>query len=679
MQSNYMFLRVLKSIRVFFVLLFIAFTNIVSADVLTNIGANFLVEGVGAILGAIDDINDSSSDLSPEAEAELDKFSNISYDRKKTMSSYDAIDKGNKYYYRRSKDYENAIKWYMEAYRISNGSNGGNQLKAIREEIGRSKFEKYKNMFSNLDGTDASNKENVSSRYNGKDERIFASNSNVKTSKYINRVLAKVKNNWRYNGAKDYWGCDVHIWRDVGGEVLSVELKSCKIDEPARAKSFKDSIERAIYKSSPLPTKTNERARDLKITFYFAVGDDNKKYKVVKNSNNNNNKSFSDLWEQYGGNIIGSYEEGYSTNPTYKSKSKSDNSPPKITLNQKDFITVTKSSVSISGLVSDDSDVSEVNINGSLVEIDNSGRFNKSIWPKIGKNKYIVEAFDMFGNKSSKAISVVRNLPVVKNIDKKLSPPTTQLTSNPNSVALIIGLDRYQNMPNAPWAESDAATFYDYANNVLGIPPERIRLITGEKSSRAGIWKQLSQWLPSQVDKNKSNVYVYFAGHGLASDNGKEAYLMPYDGDTSMLQWTAVQRKDVINGLKKLNAKSVTMFMDTCYSGSARGGKQTLVASRGLRIVKKNTLSDLPSNFTLFSAAANDETAISHPTQKNGLFSYWMMRGLGGEADSNNDRKLTNGELHSFISDKVQKTAISKGHKQHPQLVGDKDKVIASW
>ena len=201
------------------------------------------------------------------------------------------------------------------------------------------------------------------------------------------------------------------------------------------------------------------------------------------------------------------------------------------------------------------------------------------------------------------------------------------------------------------------------------------RLITGALVSAVAVDVK---WLPSQVDKNKSNIYVYFAGHGLASEDGKEAYLIPHDGDTSMLSRTAIPRKDVINGLDKLKARSVTLFMDTCYSGAAKGGQQTLVASRGLRIVKKNTLADLPSNFTLFSAAANDETAISHPTQKNGLFSYWMMRGLGGEADSNNDNKLTNGELHAFISDKVQKTAISKGHKQNPQLVGDKDKVIAS-
>ena len=356
-----------------------------------------------------------------------------------------------------------------------------------------------------------------------------------------------------------------------------------------------------------------------------------------------------------------------------------DTKPPIITINNSNFIKIKSSSINLNGLIKDDSDVAEVNINGGLIAVDDSGNFDRTMYLSLGKNKFTIEALDIFGNKSSKTITVIRNMIIVENKDKKLTPPTVQLASNPDSVALIIGLDDYKTMPNAPWAESDASTFYDYAHNVLGIPTERIRLITGQESNSIGIWKSLEQWLPSQVDKNKSNIYVYFAGHGLASEDGKEAYLMPYDGDTSMLSRTAILRKDVINGLDKLKARSVTLFMDTCYSGAAKGGQQTLVASRGLRIVKKNTLADLPSNFTLFSAAANDETAISHPTQKNGLFSYWMMRGLGGEADSNNDDKLTNGELHAFISEKVQKTAISKGHNQHPQLVGDKNAVIASW
>jgi hypothetical protein len=401
--------------------------------------------------------------------------------------------------------------------------------------------------------------------------------------------------------------------------------------------------------------------------------------KLNRNTGYGSSTSFSKLWDEYGGSTLNFYGDDSDKKPNFKSKAFADTKAPIINLNQSNFVTVESSNINLSGSIKDDSDVSEVNINGGLIDVDSSGNFDRTMYLRVGKTKFTIEALDIFGNKSSKTITVIRNKTVVKNKDKRLVPPTTQLASNPNSIALIIGLDDYKTMPNAPWAESDASTFYDYAHNVLGIPTERIRLITGEDSSRVGIWKLLTQWLPSQVVKNKSNIYVYFAGHGLASEDGKEVYLMPYDADTSMLEWTALLRNDVINGLDKLKARSVTLFMDTCYSGSAKGGKQTLVASRGLRIVKKDTLSDLPSNFTLFSAAANDETAISHPTQKNGLFSYWMMRGLGGEADSNNDDKLTNGELHAFISDKVQKTAISKGHNQHPQLVGDKDKVIASW
>jgi len=400
---------------------------------------------------------------------------------------------------------------------------------------------------------------------------------------------------------------------------------------------------------------------------------------LSENNTSRDNKNFSELWGQYGGSILDSKSSYTKQQSNFTSTSTADTKAPVISLDQNNFTTVESLNISLSGSIKDDSDVSEVNINGRSIAVDSSGNFDRTMYLSLGKNKFTIEALDIFGNKSSTTITVTRNKTVVKNKDKRLVPPTTQLASNPNSIALIIGLDDYKTMPNAPWAESDASTFYDYAHNVLGIPTERIRLITGEDSSRIGIWKLLTQWLPSQVVKNKSNIYVYFAGHGLASEDGKEVYLMPYDADTSMLEWTALLRKDVINGLDKLKARSVTLFMDTCYSGAAKGGQQTLVASRGLRIVKKDTLADLPSNFTLFSAAANDETAISHPTQKNGLFSYWMMRGLGGEADSNNDSKLTNGELHAFISDKVQKTAISKGHNQHPQLVGDKDKVIASW
>jgi hypothetical protein len=353
---------------------------------------------------------------------------------------------------------------------------------------------------------------------------------------------------------------------------------------------------------------------------------------------------------------------------------------PEIYLNQSIFLTVNESQVQLSGIIKDSSKISELTIFGSSVPINKSGKFNTTLYVPLGKSNITIEAIDIFGNKSGRVVTVVRNKAVVKNTAKRLIPPTVMMNSNPNAVALIIGVDKYESITSAPWAESDAGSFYDYAQNALGISADRIRLITGSDSSEAGIWKSVERWLPTVVDRNKSDVYLYFAGHGLASADGNNAYLIPWDGDPDLLERTSILRSELIDGLKDLNAANVTLFMDTCYSGKARGGKGTLVAdSRGLRIVKKDTLYNLPNNFTLFAAAANDETASSHPSLKHGLFSYWMMRGLGGDADSNGDRKITNGELHAFINKNVQKSAVSMGRKQHSQLVGDKDKVIASW
>ena len=492
---------------------------------------------------------------------------------------------------------------------------------------------------------------------------------------YINQIASRVKNKWRYQGAKDHWGCDVYILQDVDGNVQSVNLQSCNIDNNAKAKSFKDSIERAVYKASPLPSAPDQSVFDREILFHFVINSNNNPAKVVQKKS-----SFSDLWGQYGGSILDSNTNSSSDKGDSYSISEADTQPPVIRFNHSDSMAVNDKKATISGVIKDSSKITGLLIKGKEVSIDKNGNFSISRYVRLGRNTFDIVALDAFGNKATKVVTITRNKDIVKNLDKPLDLPSFKGRKDKNAVALIIGLDQYENIARAPWAESDASVFFDYAQQSLGIPADRIALITGDKSDRSGIYDSLDMWLPTMVEKGRSNVYVYFAGHGLATANGEQAYLIPYDGNLESLRRTAISRKEVISVLKDLKAKSVTLFMDTCYSGTPKGGKGTLVAdSRGLRIVKKDNFSSLPKNFTIFSAASNQQTASSHPNLENGLFSYWMMRGLGGDADSNNDRKITNGELHKFINKNVKKAAALMGRKQNSQLVGDKNKVIASW
>lgn len=88
---------------------------------------------------------------------------------------------------------------------------------------------------------------------------------------YINQIASRVRNQWRYQGGKDNWGCEVHILQDIGGNVKSVDLKSCNVDNKSKEKSFKNAVKRAVNKASPLPAAPDKRVFDRKIIFNFRV------------------------------------------------------------------------------------------------------------------------------------------------------------------------------------------------------------------------------------------------------------------------------------------------------------------------------------------------------------------------------------------------------------------------
>ena len=79
--------------------------------------------------------------------------------------------------------------------------------------------------------------------------------------------------------------------------------------------------------------------------------------------------------------------------------------------------------------------------------------------------------------------------------------------------------------------------------------------------------KAFKLWLPKIASKGGKDIHIFFAGHGLASDNGEDLYILPQDGESSLLEDTAISRVELISLINKVNPKSVTMFFDTCYSG----------------------------------------------------------------------------------------------------------------
>ena len=88
-------------------------------------------------------------------------------------------------------------------------------------------------------------------------------------SAYVNNIAARVKSFWRYQGADDDWNCDVYVQQSVEGVVEAVNIQNCTLDDSDQARAFKNSIERAIYKSSPLPSAPDDAVFDREIMFTF--------------------------------------------------------------------------------------------------------------------------------------------------------------------------------------------------------------------------------------------------------------------------------------------------------------------------------------------------------------------------------------------------------------------------
>ena len=345
------------------------------------------------------------------------------------------------------------------------------------------------------------------------------------------------------------------------------------------------------------------------------------------------------------------------------------------------LISITNSSTAgpsgtIKGRVTDNEGVGEVRVDGKLAILDAIGNFTASTYVPEGGVSVLVEAFDLSGLSSSMTVRLDRSALTVNTTISfdRLNPLGRKVAKNRDAIALIVGVDNYERTPaRAIFADSDAKVFADYASEKLGIPDNRIKTLVNDGADEQGMLLAVKKWLSRLVKPGDTDVYVFFAGHGLTSDDGKQMYLLPYDGSPELLDDTAIARERLFNDIASANPRSVTVFLDTCYSGTTRG-TDVLIASRPIAL--KALKQSLPENFTVLTAAAGDQTAKPLEEAKHGMFSYFLMKGMEGDADTNQDNQITAGELHQYVqSNVVQQSSGS----QTPELQGDADRVLVQF
>ena len=355
--------------------------------------------------------------------------------------------------------------------------------------------------------------------------------------------------------------------------------------------------------------------------------------------------------------------------------SSSDTKPPIINIAKN--ITVNKPKYFLTGKVIDESNIF-LEVDGFLIPV-NNGNFKIARYSPVDED-VLIKATDQWGNESTKTIKVkidINRTVAVKKLEP-LNPLKIKGKNKDNKIALIIGIEKYSDTVSADFANLDAKYFNEYAREVFNVKSENINLLTDSEATLTKINKSLFKWLAGKIKSDQTEVIIFFAGHGLASNNGKELYFLPQDGDPDLLSRTAISRSDLMKEIVSLKPRSVTMFLDMCYSGVSRNEETLLASARPVRIVAGEQ-GEIPSNFTIFSASKLDQVSSGIKEAKHGIFSYYVMKGLEGNADLNKDKEITNGELLAYINDKVSSKALEQGRKQNPELLGEENKILIKY
>ncbi|OYZ71897.1 MAG: hypothetical protein B7Y06_13050 [Burkholderiales bacterium 24-55-52] len=320
--------------------------------------------------------------------------------------------------------------------------------------------------------------------------------------------------------------------------------------------------------------------------------------------------------------------------------------------------------------------VRSLRVGGKDIGPSSTGSYSVTRYVPVGETQIDVYAEGQNGAIYNRQILVRRDV-----VGSSASLPELDPTKIPNSVrrdavAIVIGAEGYEMLPRADFSDHDARSFYDYANKSLGVDPQKIKLLSGSSAKRKDILLALRNWLPAEINQGRTEVIIFYSGHGLASADGKKRYLLPLDANVDLLDDTAIAHDNLIKIINGYQPKSITLVMDSCYSGVTKTGKPLMTAARPIAIHSENE--NLPQNTTILSAASGSQISISSAEIGHGLFSYFIMRGLEGEADLNKDQKITAQELHAYASERVSKEAQRKGVQQNPAISGVYQKVISA-
>ena len=272
---------------------------------------------------------------------------------------------------------------------------------------------------------------------------------------------------------------------------------------------------------------------------------------------------------------------------------------------------------------------------------------------------------------------------VVGKSDVDINIPENKI-EKPSAFAVVIGNANYQRTKNVNYAINDAQTIKKYLIDALGYKEGNIFYIENATKSNFetyfGTEKNPQGKLYNNLQPEKSDVFIYYAGHGAPSIKDKKGYFIPVDCDPQYIEQGGYSLDLFYANLAKLPAKSITCIIDACFSGA-----EIYEDISPIVVTVTNPLLQI-KDCVVLSSSAGSQVSSWYNEEQHGLFTYFFLKALKDKdkSDKNKDNKLTYQEIYDYISNNVEGVPYHarKLHnvEQTPTIEGTgKDKIFIEY
>lgn len=233
----------------------------------------------------------------------------------------------------------------------------------------------------------------------------------------------------------------------------------------------------------------------------------------------------------------------------------------------------------------------------------------------------------------------------------------------PKVYAVVIGINDYSdiNFPDLKFPEKDAKAFYDFLRSpeFASVSGDNIALLTGSQATKSNIFQEIKNKF---IRATKEDLIIfYFSGHGIPGYDNR-GYFLTQDSEFDNEPGTAISMPELNGMIERFSAKIKISFVDACHSGlfnSINKGVKTYDNARTAQAYL-DTISKSVSGSIRFLASTGFQESKEDLRLGHGVFTYFLLKGLKGEADFSQrgsitykDGSVNIGELTQYLMDSI--------------------------